>query len=394
MILRRNIRLLALFNFCLDFRLYGPVAILYFTQVAGSFALAMGVFSVAMLASSLLEVPTGILSDRMGRKLTVVCGAVCSVLSIVCYALGGSVAMLFLGAIFEGTARAFWSGNNDALLYDTLVELGEEAAYTDYAGRTSSMYQLALAISAVAGSVVAFFAPDGLVLLMWLSVIPQIGALIVSLQLVNPTPHQQTSGNIFAHLGTAFRNIMQNPRLKTLSAANILTFAIGEASFQFRATFTEMLVPVWALGVIRLLAHIGAASSFYFAGRIIRRFGELRLLVGGITFSLTVNLFSMLFPGILSPFLMASTSLLFGVNMTAIGGLMQREFTTEQRATMGSLTSFGGSLMFAVYALILGALADLIGVIPALIVSELFHYVTPYLFWRAFQHESRKAKVY
>lgn len=391
MILRRNIRLLALFNFCLDFRLYGPFAILYFSQVAGSFALGMSVFSVVMLASSLLEVPTGVLSDRMGRKLTVVCGAVCSVLSIVCYALGGSVAMLLVGAVFEGAARAFWSGNNDALLYDTVVELGEEAAYNDYAGKTSSMYQFALALSAVAGSAVAFFVPDALVILMWLSVIPQVGALIVSLQLVNPTPHQQTSGNIFAHLGTAYRKIMENPRLRTLSLANILSFAMGESSFQFRATFTEMLVPVWALGIIRLLAHIGAASSYYFAGRIIRRFGELRLLVGGITFALTVNLVFMLFPSILSPFFMAATSLLFGVNMTAIGGLMQREFTTEQRATMGSLTSFAGSLGFAVYALLLGALADAIGVIPALIASELLHYITPYLFWRAFQHESRQA---
>jgi hypothetical protein len=113
--------------------------------------------------------------------------------------------------------------------------------------------------------------------------------------------------------------------------------------------------------------------------------------VGGITFALTVNLVFMLFPSILSPFFMAATSLLFGVNMTAIGGLMQREFTTEQRATMGSLTSFAGSLSFAVYALLLGALADAIGVIPALIASELLHYITPYLFWRAFQHESRQA---
>jgi hypothetical protein len=57
-----NIRLLAWFNFCLDFRLYAPVAILYFSDVAGSFTLGMSVFSAIMLSGALLEVPTGVFS--------------------------------------------------------------------------------------------------------------------------------------------------------------------------------------------------------------------------------------------------------------------------------------------------------------------------------------------
>ena len=63
-----NIALLRAFYFCSDFRLYGPVAILYFAQVTGSFAQGLSVFSVAMLAAALLEVPTGVFSDRIGRR--------------------------------------------------------------------------------------------------------------------------------------------------------------------------------------------------------------------------------------------------------------------------------------------------------------------------------------
>src|SRR4051812_363934 len=99
---RRNIKLLGWFNFCVDFRLYGPVAILYFSQVTGSYALGLSVFSVTMLSAALLELPTGIFSDRIGRRGTVICGAVASTGSIVFYAIGGTHLILLIGAVLEG----------------------------------------------------------------------------------------------------------------------------------------------------------------------------------------------------------------------------------------------------------------------------------------------------
>lgn len=381
--LHRNIRLLGWFNFLLDFRPYAPVSILYFTQVSGSFALGMSVFSITMLASSLLEVPTGIISDIVGRKRTVVLGAVASALSVMCYALGTYPALLG-GAVFEGMARAFFSGNNDALLHDTLNESDQTAAYQEYLGKTSSMYQLAAAISAVFGSIlVAVSFP----LVMWLSVIPQVINIFVSLGFVEPKVHSRTETNIYAHLRTAFRNIAQNARLRNLSMASILGFAFGEATFQFRAAFIATLWPVWAIGLTRLISNFLAASSFYFAGRLIKRFGEFRLLIGGITFSNAFTLVMTFIPSVLSPAIMSITSIFFGVNTVASNGLMQREFTAEQRATMGSLTSFGGSLAFAGFSLILGALADRIGSTGAFAVGTALAFIPVIFYWRAFRHE-------
>ena len=105
--LHKNIRLLAWFNFFLEFRLYAPVAIIYFSKVTGSYALGMSVFSVAMLASAIFEVPTGVFSDMIGRKKTVVFGAVASLLSVLFYAWGGNYLILLVGAVVEGLARSF-----------------------------------------------------------------------------------------------------------------------------------------------------------------------------------------------------------------------------------------------------------------------------------------------
>ncbi|MBZ0314907.1 MAG: MFS transporter [Anaerolineae bacterium] len=415
----RNIRVLAWFNFLLDFTPYAPVAILYFKDVAGTYALAASVFSLVFLSSSLFEVPTGIFSDRIGRKRTVVCGALASLGAGVSYAIGGTYTMLCVGAILEGLARSFFSGNNDALLHDTLTEIGQPQAYQEFLGKTSSAYQMALAISAVIGSILAAIS-FGLV--MWVSVIPRVLLVGLSTRFVEPkrvnlTPlpplqtgegatadglevplhvgegfrvrsdtAEEDSTNIYAHLRESLRLIWRNPRLRLLSAASIIGFAVGEAAYQFRAAFTEKVWPIWAIGFARLISNGSAALSFYFAGRLIKRFGELRLLVVGITLSECTNMLAMLLAHPISPAMMASTSMFFGVNTVGVNGLMQREFTHEQRATMGSINSFGGSLGFAVFSFLLGGAADQFGVIPALLVAQAIGMSTVLLFWRAFRH--------
>lgn len=388
--MHKNITLLRWFNFCLEFRLYGPFIAIYFSQVSGSYALGMSVLSIATLSSSLLEVPTGVCSDLIGRKKTVVCGAAAAVCSVTFYAIGGIYEALVVGAIFEGLARSFFSGNNDALLYDTLAESHQQGEYQEYLGKTSSMHQFALAAAAMLGGMVAYFSLPAAV---WLSVIPQVIGLLISLRFVEPKAHTRQTTNIYAHLRQAFHHIVRNPKLRMLSAGSIIGGALSEAGFQFRSVFIRSLWPLWAIGVSHTLANVGAAFSFYYAGRLIKRFGELRILILGVTYSELINIGCLLMPTVVSPALMATNSAFYGVNMVSVNGLMQREFTSEQRATMGSLNAFAGSLVFAVFSFALGWLADQIGVILALLVAEIGVFATLPALIQAFRMRSTHAPV-
>ncbi len=375
--LLRNVRLLLWAGFLHDFRLYLPIQILYFTHVTGSYAAGMSIISIIMLSSALLEVPTGVWSDRVGRRWTAVGGAVASAASVIIYALGGHVIegaywILAFGAVFEGLTRALFSGNNDALLYDTLVEAGQLEHLQEYMGQMGNMQQLAAAICAVLGGIAAFFSFP---LAMWLSVFPQLLLIGVMLMLVEPRVREHVDGNIYRHLREASAQILKSPRLRALSAASILRFAVGEAAFVFRVTFIEMLWPLWAVGFARVVSHLTAAISFRFSGRIIRRYGEFLPLAGSVIYSETVNLLATVFAGVLSPLVMGTTSIFFGVQQVATNGLMQREFTDRQRATMGSITAFAGSLVFAVFSTFLGLFADRFGVVAALVLASVISFV-------------------
>jgi len=387
MTLHKNIKLLSLHNFFTDFVLFAPVAILYFQKITGSYALGMSVFSIAYASSAFLELPTGILSDYVGRKKTLILGSLCSVLCIVLYAIGTSYWILVLGALLQGASRSFYSGNNDALLHDTLKETNQSHQYDEFLGKTSSLFQVGLALSALFGGVIAYWSFSWV---MWISVLPQLGALVTSLFINEPKTKDHTPSNIYTHLGTSIRLFFSQKKLQYLSVASIIRFSLGEAAYFFRSAFVASLWPVWAIGISNMLSNIGAAISFYFSGKIIKKYDYPFILQFEIICNRVVNLTALLFPTVLSPAFMSLTSLMFGVGSVATNTLLQKEFTDSQRATMGSINSFAGSIAFAVFSVILGAIADRFGVIPALVTIHVI-LITPLFFYKkVFQTTTRQ----
>jgi MFS family permease len=318
----------------------------------------------------------------VGRRFTLIAGALASLASVIGYALGGSYAMLIAGAICEGLARSLFSGNNDALLYDTLAELDQRGDSAKQLGRVSSAYQVALAISALLGGLLATLS---FALVMWLSIVPKVLMVALSFRFLEPQTHIEKSTNVFAHLRQALRNIIKNRRLRMLSIGEIIGFSLGEADFIFRTVFIEMLWPLWAIGLARTISNMTAALSYYFAHQLHKRFGEKRLLFGGIFLSNLTNIGAIVWASVLSPALMGSTSIFYGVNTVAKNSMMQREFTDAQRSTMGSLTAFGGSLLFAVVSTLLGWLADQVGVRIALLISTSLSMLPLIFYWLAFR---------
>lgn len=379
----KNIKLLSWLNFCCDFRIYSAIAVLYFAHVTGSYALALGVFSIGKIASSIFEIPTGVLSDLVGRKMTIVFGQASSIMAITLYAIGGSFYVLAVGAILEGLASAFFSGNNSALLYDSLKEEGQEQHYSEYEGKTSSMFQVALAISALIGSITLGF--ESFQFLFWLSVIPQVVGFFLAFQVIEPKQHYKViDTNIFNHLKEALKKFKENSKLRTLSLAQIFGYGIGESMHEFSPAFLATLWPAWAIALARVLGHIFATIGYRISGKLIRRFGELRVLMWGNSANFIVGTTIVAYPTIVTPLIGSMASVVHGTSSVAQSSLMQQEFSNEQRATMGSLNSLVGSLFFGIASVVLGLWADKVGPTYALLTAQVLLAPVLFLNWRLF----------
>lgn len=376
---QKNIKLFTWFNFFTDFKLYAPIAIIYFARVTHSYTLGASIFSITYIVSAFFDIPTGIFADRIGRKKTMVLGAASAVICAFFYALGINFWILAAGAFFEGVSRALYSGNNNALLHNMLSEEGLEHDYHIYSGKLSSMFQIALGASGLIG---AFLANWSFQLIMWLSVIPQIICLYLSFQIIDSNKIRSGTNNVLQDLREGLFAFTHNVNLRLLSITSIWGFASGETSYQFQAAFYNTVLPVWAIGIAKTLSNIGATIGFYFAGKVINRFGSFKTLLFGEIYSKLSNFISLIFPTPISPFLMSSNSFFYGTESTAEGSLLQKEFSDKQRATMSSLNSFAGSFFFGIFAFLIGLFADKLGARNALLILSISSLPIVWLRWK------------
>lgn len=377
MFVHKNIQILTYFNFFSSFRLFAPILILYFQKVTGSYALGMSIISIVFISIALFEIPTGIFSDKIGRKNTVILGSLANIMAVIFYALGASYWILVIGAVFEGLGRSLYSGNNNALLHDTLRESNQVDEYPTALGKTSSMFQVASAISAVLGGFIAYFSFP---LVLWVSVIPQIISLILGTRLIEPKIHSRKTGNVLQHFDIAIKKTLENRKLRLLTIAGTINYGVGEAGYEFKAAFYNLVWPTWALGIPRTISGIAAAISYYLGGKIIRRFTPIKVILTDVITTPLITTLSALIITPLSPIFMALTSLFYGSANVAENTLMHEEFTNEQRATMASLQSFTTCLCIALSSFLLGVLADMWGVIIALICAQIVLFANIYFY--------------
>jgi MFS family permease len=86
--------------------------------------------SIGSITAFLLEVPTGILADRLGRKFSLVASLTLGLILTPIFILSKSLWVLYAASVLGGISSALRSGADEALFYDSLKESGREAEYT------------------------------------------------------------------------------------------------------------------------------------------------------------------------------------------------------------------------------------------------------------------------
>ena len=385
--MKSNLVIMGLLNLLMDFKLYGAFAIIYYSEIAGSMTLGMSIFSITMIAIAIFEFPTGIIADKIGRKNTVIIGCVCSLIYAMILAITNSYLGLIVVAIFEGLERAFFSGNNEAFIYDTLKEQGKENEFKTYIGKTQSMYYMAGILSTILGGIVIF--GSSMKMLMILSVIPRVLEVILSLRLKNVKKYSNEEENVFKQAKSAIKLVVKNKILRKQVIADGISDGIGEATFQFRSEFYKMVWPMWAVGIPGILSNIGAFFGSWFSGKVLKKWKNEKVIMFSNVFSILSNWLSVLMNNILSPIVMVTNSIF--PTEVAKSDLSQKLYTDKYRSSMGSLKSLIGSILYSIFAILVGLLADWKGAIFALFISQFLKFIVIYLYGRIYRLRNKNA---
>ena len=373
--IRRNILLFKLYYLFSEIWPLSVLSIVFFQQITGSYAFALGVFSIANIVQSIAEVPTGILSDKIGRKKTMVVSSVLTLLTFAIFALAGTLGykyLLILGGVFWAIADAFASGTDDALMYETMEELRKADKYDILYARSKIFGQIGLGTGALIAAFVTYF--YSLTVLAWVSVAFGIIPIFICLRFVEPKNHTREDATSFKYFVTAIKAFIQNKKLRILATIQMLNRGIGFTAHRFESAYFNMLIPTWAVNIARVIKQTCGAISYAIAPYF-RRFGFYRILVASTIGMTIIKATAVAMNNFVTPFLQSCVNILYGTASTAESALLQQELSSKQRATMGSIVSLLGGILSAVIYWGVGVVADNTSVlfaIIALIVCNVF----------------------
>ena len=378
----KNIKLLALFRFLSNINFAAPIVIIFFQNITHSYTLATSVISIVLISSAIFEIPTGVFSDYIGRRKTMVLGVTSMLIALVIFGIAKDYWVLVIGAIFNGLSKSFYSGNDEAYLYETLEQDQLQNKYHHFAGRLEAVIGVGSVLTALSSG---FIANVSFSLLIWFTLIPQTLSLFI-LIFLDDIKRGNRSNNIYTHFKEALLEFKHNANLRLLSLSSILGSGFGATAFEFQSALFNTFWPTWAIGIARSIQEFVSLVPIYFSGRIADWIGKTKIMLASNIWGWLMNILAVAFNSFISPLFIGLSGLLWGPGHFAKESLIQKEFTDKQRATMASLNSLASSILFGVFLFIMGMVADKIGPVKTLLVIQIFLLIPMYLTFKLYKN--------
>jgi MFS family permease len=152
-----NVRLFLAFRLLFNCRFYYPVYTILFLDLGlslGEFAALNVIWALTIV---LLEVPSGALADRFGRRPLIVAagGLMVAEMALLCLMPPGRHDLVFwmfvINRILSGTAEACASGADEALAYDSLPATERTRQWPTVMARLSRLMAIGFIVSSISG---------------------------------------------------------------------------------------------------------------------------------------------------------------------------------------------------------------------------------------------------
>lgn len=365
--LHRTIALMPWFQFFNSLLFWQAVWFLYF-QAELSGAEAIILYSVYDISTTVLELPSGYFSDRIGRRATLMLSALCYLLGCLALAIGGSFGVFALGQALIGAGAAFKSGTDTSLLYETLEATGRADEVEAQEVRVWRFSLAGFALSSVIGGAMTLWSTP----LPFYATALSFGiALALVYAMAEPARATGATDTLRSQL-SALRAAMVNPVLAWLFVLTVLMYAYSHLPFVFGQPFILTALdglglaseaPLVSGAVTSVMMLVSAAASLVavklrkmlgLPALLLFAFGLQIALVGALAASTSALVIGVLLLRIVPD------SLAYPFILARIQPLLE----SGTRATYLSLKSLGGKVFFAATLLMAATSAQDAGLLP------------------------------
>ena len=341
----------------------------------------------AWMLTAALEVPTGAIADRWGRKASMAIGAFAYAMAMFLILADALSPLFLLGYALWNSSSAFVSGADSALLYDSLRADGRAPEAAKQTGRYTAIGQGSQGIASLAG---AALATVDITLCFTLC---GVGALAASALLLTMREPPQTDDvgevrlgywkNLRTAIGIAARRPIVRALLILSAMIGVVPLVVYYALLQPYALGVGL--PLASLGVVVVGVQLTNVVASWVAHRTQGRFALTNVVTVGVAVLLVASGGLALFPSIPTIALMLAVALVPALCGPLLTARLNDLIPSAQRATILSLSALLFELGLALAMPLLLGSADRFGTPAAIGVSTAVLAITvlPFLFiWR------------
>ena len=357
---RANVRRVYVWKVLTSLHFFAGVLIPFFTQWGGiSLHQVLWLQTWFMLWIVALEVPTGAVADRYGRRTSLACATLCLISAVAYYVTHRGLAHFMFAEFLWACAAAFSSGADEALAYDSLKAAGAAEASKSALARLSTAEMLAIAFAAPTGSYVAW--RWGLSAPLALSLLPFTLALPVALSMVEPPREHEEKRGYWETMTRGTKYFLGHRVLRALTFDSVTIWCFSfMIIWLYQPRLKELGVPLIWFGFVT--TGMTLSQSF-----VLLSIESVERLLGGARRYLTL---SALIPGLAylalaffpSPLLAVPLIVLIsglGLSRSAIlNNYMHKHVDSSRRATVLSAVGMARQLFTASVYPIVGWAAE------------------------------------
>lgn len=350
-----------LLNFFCSLFFISPVIVFFYQSRGLDFSQILFLESVLTISIFLFEIPTGVFSDRFGRKKSIVAGAALNLLSIILFILARNYIVFVTCFAISGIAITFFSGTLEAIIYDNLKSMGKEDQMNKAIGSLGAFSSFAALVAPIIGSILAKdLKEEQFRLLLYLTLLGTLIGFIVSLLIREPKSRNANSQSSFRIFKQGFILIKENQYLRQLVMLNVFSSPFLYCLLYLYQPFLKRAgVPIAFFGTIAGIATALEIISQKMAHRVERKIGTKRfILLVTVIPGVMYLLMSLTYDPFWSVLIFILIRGVIAFRWPAFSDYLNREIPDEIRATALSIISMFGSFYLVVMRIVIGKIAD------------------------------------
>ncbi len=358
MLLKHNILKIHILKAITWFMLAMPIIVLFFQENNLTLTEIMLLQSIYSFSVALFEIPSGYIADIFGRKKTITLSTILTFIGYLLFSYYNGFYEFAFAEILLGIGASLMSGSDSAMLYDTLIETGNKKNYTKIEGKNYAIGNFSEAIAGILGGLLATIS---IFLPIYVQTFILFFSIPIALSLIEPkiNINDKLEKSFYTILKIVKFTMIENVKLRWLiiysSTMGVATLSMAWFAQPF---FENVNIPLAYFGILWAFLNLSAGITSFNSHYIYKSYKinkillylSLSMLILFTLLSLNQSIYGIIF--------IFFIYLLRGVATPILRNEININTESKKRATVLSIRSFIIRISFAIFAPILGYIAE------------------------------------